>query len=89
MSAKQFSLHQLVQSNRQQQKKRKPHPLAQVAERLGRSQGRQGLPDVFEQYLKDAMERESVAPRAFTSLIPSRDLMRQGQLKRTRRRPDC
>jgi hypothetical protein len=67
-----------------------PHPLARMAERLGRSPGRRPLPDVFEQYLLDQLTRVRVAPPARSALIPSRDLLRAHRRRRTpARRPDA
>ncbi|RMG06799.1 MAG: hypothetical protein D6731_24955 [Planctomycetota bacterium] len=66
-----------------------PHPLARVAERLGRSPGRQPLSDVFEQYLEDQLARDRVAPPARSALLPSRDLFRAHARRSPARRPDA
>jgi len=66
-----------------------PHPLARLAERLGRSPGRRPLPDVFEQYLEDQITRARVTSPARSALIPSRDLLRAHRRRAHARRPDA
>ena len=53
-----------------------PHPLQKLAERLGRSQGRQPLPDVFERFLMDQLTRPVVSREIRSAIMPSRDLTR-------------
>jgi hypothetical protein len=54
-----------------------PHPLKKLAERLGRSQGRQPLPDIFERFLMDELSRPVVSPEIRSAIMPSRDLTRR------------
>lgn len=65
----------------------RPHPLRNLPERLGRAPGRVPLPSVFEDYLRDQLERASVPPPSCSALLPSRDLLRDRRRVRTRR-PD-
>jgi hypothetical protein len=69
---------------------RVPNPLARMAERLGRAQGRQPLPSVFEAFLREQLERERVSPPSRSALLPSRDvaLRMRGRAKARARRPD-
>jgi hypothetical protein len=54
-----------------------PHPLKKLAERLGRSPGRQPLPDIFEQFLIDQLTRPIMSPEVRSAVMPSRDLTRR------------
>jgi hypothetical protein len=54
-----------------------PHPLKKLAERLGRSPGRQPLPDIFEQFLMDQLTRPVLSPEVRSAVMPSRDLTRR------------
>ena len=67
---------------------KRPHPLRNLPERLGRSPGRSPLPDMFEQYLRDQIVRQSITPPNALSLLPSRDLCR-GRRRPHARRPDA
>ncbi len=66
---------------------KRPHPLAKLPERLGRSPGRSPLPDLFEQFLRDQIARPNVPPPSCSALLPSRS-GRARRRQRTRR-PDC
>ena len=66
---------------------KRPHPLRNLPDRLGRSPGRSPLPDMFEQYLRDQLARPAVSVNAL-GLLPSRDLCRRSRRMRNRR-PDA
>ena len=66
----------------------RPHPLRNLADRLGRSPGRAPLPDLFEQYLRDQISRPNVPPPSRSALLPSRRVRRSTR-RAWARRPDC
>ena len=66
----------------------RPHPLARLDERLGRSPGRSPLPDLFEQFLREQIANPNVPPPSCSALLPSRGGVKRRKRARTRRPND-